>query len=80
MKITKGPKKSSEATKATFKFTAEPAAGASFECKLDGAKWAKCRSPKTYKGLKPGKHTFRVRAKANGLTGPATVFKFTIKT
>jgi parallel beta-helix repeat protein len=80
VKITKGPKKSSETTRATFKFKAEPAAGASFECKLDGAKWAKCSSPKTFKGLKPGKHTFRVRAKAKGLTGPATVFKFTIKT
>jgi hypothetical protein len=39
VKITKGPKKSSEATKATFKFKAEPAAGATFECKLDGKKW-----------------------------------------
>ena len=79
VEITKGPKRSSEATKATFKFKAEPAAGASFECKLDARKWAKCRSPKTYKGLKPGKHTFRVRAKASGLTSAAAKYQFTVK-
>lgn len=50
-----------------------------FECKLDGGKWAKCKSPTTYKKLKPGKHTFRVRAKANPLTGPVTKYQFTVK-
>jgi hypothetical protein len=79
VKITKGPKKSTEVTKATFKFVARPAAGAKFECKLDGAKWAKCGSPKTYKKLSVGKHTFRVRATAGRLTGPATKYQFTIK-
>lgn len=79
VKITSGPKKSSTATTAKFKFKAEPAAGAKFECKLDSAKWASCRSPKTYKKLKVGEHTFRVRATASGLTSPATAFKFTVK-
>jgi hypothetical protein len=79
VKITVGPKKSSTATTAKFKFKAEPAAGAKFECKLDNGKWAKCGSPKTYKKLAVGKHTFRVKATAGGLTGPAAVFKFTIK-
>lgn len=79
VKITKGPKKSSTATTAKFKFRAEPAAGAKFQCKLDGGKWAKCTSPKTYKKLKPRKHTFQVRASANGRTGPATKYKFTVK-
>jgi hypothetical protein len=78
LKITQGPKKTSTSTTAKFKFKAEPTAGARFECKLDNAKWAKCRSPKTYKKLKAGKHTFRVRATANGLTSPATMFKFTV--
>jgi hypothetical protein len=77
--ITKGPKKTSASTTATFKFKATPAAGAKFECKLDNAKWAGCKSPKTYKKLKPGKHTFQVRATASGLTGPAAKFKFTVK-
>jgi CSLREA domain-containing protein len=79
VRITAGPKKSSTATTAKFKFKAEPAAGAKFECKLDNAKWAKCSSPKTYKKLKVGKHTLRVRATANGEAGPVTKFTFTVK-
>jgi hypothetical protein len=79
VKITKGPKKSSKATTAKFKFTATPPAGAKFECKLAGAKWAKCTSPKTYKKLKVGKHTFRVRATASGLTGTVVKYQFTVK-
>jgi hypothetical protein len=79
MKITSGPKKTSTATTAKFKFKAEPTAGATFECKLDKAKWAGCKSPKTYKKLKPGKHTFQVRAKASGLAGPVTKYQFTVK-
>jgi hypothetical protein len=79
VKITTGPKKSSTATTAKFKFKAEPAAGAKFECKLDNSKWAKCTSPKTYKKLKVGKHTFRVRASASGLTGAAVKYQFTVK-
>ncbi|MCB0861183.1 MAG: alpha/beta hydrolase [Solirubrobacterales bacterium] len=31
------------------------------QCRIDGAKFSRCRSPKSYR-LKPGKHTFRVRA------------------
>lgn len=77
--ITKRPKKSSKSTTAKFRFKASPAAGARFQCKLDGAKWASCRSPKTYKKLKPRKHTFRVRATANGVAGPAAKFTFTVK-
>jgi Periplasmic copper-binding protein (NosD) len=79
VKITAGPKKSSKSTTAKFKFTATPAAGAKFECKLDAAKWAKCRSPKTYKKLKPGKHTFQVRATADGLTGRVAKYVFAVK-
>ncbi len=50
------------ARKATFKFSATEN-GSTFACRLDRQKkFSKCRSPKTYKHLKPGKHTFRVRA------------------
>lgn len=48
-------------TKATFKFTSSTK-GAKFECKLDKQKFKPCKSPKTYKKLKPGKHIFKVRA------------------
>jgi hypothetical protein len=76
--ITKGPAKKSTATTAKFKFKAS-VAGATFECKLDKGKFKKCKSPKKYKKLKPGKHVFKVRAvnAAGADTTPATR-KFTI--
>jgi hypothetical protein len=77
--ITKGPKKSSKSTTAKFTFRATPATGAKFQCKLDNARWASCRSPKTYKKLKPRSHTFQVRATASGVTGSAAKLKFTVR-
>ena len=59
--------------RAKFKFSSEPS-GARFECKLDKKAFKACGSPKIYRGLAPGKHTFRVRAvSASGLsdTSPA---------
>jgi hypothetical protein len=42
-----------------------------FECKLDKPRWRDCASPKTVRGLAPGKHVFRVRAMdAAGNRGP----------
>jgi hypothetical protein len=79
LKITASPKKTTTATIATFKFKATNVSGAKFECRLDGAKWAKCKSPKTYKKLKPGRHAFRVRATASGLTGAIVKYQFTVK-
>ncbi len=79
VKIVKGPKKSSTGTTAKFTFKTEPSAGAKFQCKLDKSKWASCKSPKTYKKLKPGKHTFQARAVASGLTGPVTKYQFTVE-
>ncbi len=76
--ITKGPKKTSTSTTAKFTFKAS-VGGAKFECKLDNAKkWTSCKSPKTYKGLKPGKHTFQVRATASGVTGAVAKFQFKV--
>ena len=59
--ITKEPKKKTSKRTATFKFKANEA-GASFECKLDKKPFKPCHSPKKYKHLKPGRHTFRARA------------------
>jgi CSLREA domain-containing protein len=80
VKITKGPAKKSRSTTAKFRFTATPAAGAKFQCKLDAAKWAGCRPPKTYKHLEPRRHTFQVRAVVAGAPAskPAK-FQFTVK-
>ena len=79
-KITKAPKASSTNTTAKFKFTSS-IVGSSFECKLDKGKFKVCRSPKTYKKLKPGRHVFQVRAVSPSGTRdptPATK-KFTLK-
>lgn len=46
---------------ATFDFrSSEPSGG--FQCKLDSHPFAACWSPKTYRHLSAGKHTFKVKA------------------
>lgn len=76
--ITKGPKAKSTSTTAKFKFKANEA-GSTFQCKLDKGKFKSCRSPKTYKKLKPGKHLFKVRATDKaGNVGPVAKRKFTV--
>jgi len=47
--------------KVTFRFTAT-VANASFQCKLDKKPWKPCKSPRTYKALKSGRHSFKVKA------------------
>jgi IPT/TIG domain len=58
--ITSGPSGTTSSTSATFEFTADEPA--TFECRLDGAGFGACTSPKTYTDLVDGSHTFRVRA------------------
>ena len=59
--IASGPSGFVKTKSATFTFSS-PEASAVFECKLDGAAWAACSSPKSYTGLSDGAHTFNVRA------------------
>lgn len=58
--ITAGPKKYGTGI-ATFEFESNEQ-NAMLECRLDQAQFETCASPKTYTGLAPGKHSFRVRA------------------
>lgn len=60
-KVGKRPPRKTHRRSAKFTFSATEA-GSKFECKLDRKKFKRCKSPKKYKGLKPGKHTFKVRS------------------
>ena len=48
--------------KAVFRFSSSQR-GSTFRCSLDGARFSRCSSPKAYRGLSKGRHTFRVRAR-----------------
>jgi subtilisin family serine protease len=62
--ITEGPSgriKKKNAARLKFKFSSnEP--GSTFQCKRNNGSWASCTSPKVYRNLPLGEHTFRVRA------------------
>lgn len=76
--IKQAPKAKSTNTTAKFKFTSDEA-GSTFQCKLDKKAFAKCKSPKTYKKLKPGKHVFKVKATdAAGNVSTVIKRKFTV--
>jgi hypothetical protein len=61
----------------TFRFRSD-AAGASFQCAVDSGPFKTCRSPFTAKPLKPGPHTFSVRA-VSGTGKDSTPAKFRFK-
>ena len=68
--------------KATLKFRGRGGAGAlSFKCELDGGRWTSCRSPKVYRHLKKGRHTFAVKAvDARGKADPTPATRrFTVR-
>ncbi len=64
-------------TTAEFDFTAAPATGAGFECRLDGAAYSACTAPAAYSSLTGDgavsgtAHSFQVRAKNAGGTDPS---------
>jgi hypothetical protein len=77
--ITSAPPNPSADSAAGFSFTADEAA--TFECRLDGAPFAGCTSPKPYAGLADGDHTFAVRATdAAGNVGAAATASWRVDT
>lgn len=60
-RITRGPPKTTRSKLAVFRFVSTER-GSRFECKFDKKRWASCRTPKRYRAVKRGRHTFRVRA------------------
>jgi chitodextrinase len=59
--ITSGPSALTNATSASFSFTATEA-NSTFACSLDGSTFNSCVSPATYSALTSGSHTFQVRS------------------
>ncbi len=77
--ITAKPGKRVKARSATFRFTSS-LAGSKFECRLDRAGWSACKSPRKLGKLKPGKHTFKVRAiKGDLLDRTPASYSWTVK-
>jgi hypothetical protein len=78
-KIVKAPPKKATKTTVEFEFDASEA-GSTFQCKLDRKPFKACRSPRTYKKLKPGKHVFKVRAidRAGNVDPTPAMRRFTI--
>ena len=60
-RVTMGPSGKTTDRTPTIKFRSSDA-GSKFKCKLDHSKFTTCDSPKTYKKLHRGKHTFSVQA------------------
>ena len=67
--ITAGPSGATRQRRVTFRFRSSPAAGAGFECSLDGKPFRDCASPRSYR-VAIGRHRFRVRAKRFGAIDP----------
>jgi hypothetical protein len=59
--VTSGPTTVTTSRSATFEFTGTES-GETFTCSLDGSRWSRCTSPKSYSSLGRGKHTVRMRA------------------
>jgi hypothetical protein len=60
-RISTRPRRTTTGRRAVFRFLATEA-GSTFRCKLDRRLWRPCASPKRYRNLRFGRHTFRVRA------------------
>ena len=77
--LTARPAKRALRKRATFRFRAS-LSGSTFRCRLNGKAWRRCPSSMTYRDLRRGrKHTFRVKATRDGVTGPVRKFTWFIK-
>jgi len=60
--LTSAPPSVTASTSASFAFTDDDTT-ATYQCRLDGAAFAACTSPKAYAGLAAGNHVFDVKAR-----------------
>jgi glucose/arabinose dehydrogenase len=78
-RIAKRPSRLTLSTSARFAFSADQP-GAGFRCKLDRGPFKPCRSPRTYRNLRPGKHVLAIVAvNSGGVADPtAAVFRWRV--
>jgi DNA-binding beta-propeller fold protein YncE len=73
-RITDGPRRWTRSHRASFRFHSADS-GATFECRLNRRRFRPCDSPRSYRHLKPGSHTFKVRATDSARTADPTPAK-----
>ena len=73
------PKKRTRKRTARFRFSSTEPADATFECRIDAKPFAPCSSPKTYRNLKRGRHTFQVQSTDGFFNLDATPAKYSWK-
>jgi DNA-binding beta-propeller fold protein YncE len=79
-RITAAPKSRTRLRGALFRFRSTER-HSTFQCKLDKTSWLRCRSPKRYRIVRRGRHTFQVRAMDRaGNVDPAPARKRWIRT
>jgi hypothetical protein len=66
--LTRRPRHRTHKRKVTFAFSSD-VAGAHFRC-LYAEGWSHCRSPHTFRHLKPGRYKFKAQAVVNGVKDP----------
>jgi hypothetical protein len=79
-RITNNPPRRTKAHKARFSFRANEKKS-TFTCKRDRRRFKPCSSPKVYRGLKRGRHTFKVRAvdRADNVDPTPAVWRWRVK-
>lgn len=79
--ITGKPRATTRSKIATFRFAPVPGSGlaTSYKCKIDRKPTGSCTSAKTYRNLKPGRHTFSVQAEFAGIPGPAATHRWRVR-
>jgi glucose/arabinose dehydrogenase/PKD repeat protein len=79
--IDSGPSGTVGSSSASFAFSSSEA-NSTFECKLDGASFGSCTSPRSYTSLSDGSHTFSVRATdtAGNVDGTPATRTWTVNT
>jgi hypothetical protein len=79
--ISGGPANDVSGPTASFVLSAEPPAGATFQCKMDDEPFETCSANPQYTGLDDGPHTFQARAVSAGGSDQSPAFDdFTVDT